>query len=445
MNYPDAASNTTYLLGVGPYPAPTNQQLAVRQMQAALDSGMFDHQRRFEEEREEDSDEEDPLHARGHQLYLPPPPMFSQTSTPLPQVSRQPAAPLLTVNVPVYGATANKTVMTTIVLPYNILPLDFFSRIHAQMNVDPATAVLGWKESAERKKDPYHRLSSTEDLTDALNQLSALQNSTRRKKPVIMEVVNLPLQEVQPDGKTTKKAEKPSETAVGLPELEKVQAKLTCAEHPGKNRWCYVMGPKSAHPGKHVEVGIDVVSLLARKMRDGEADPECINPPNILRLDELAERGRPREERNTRGRAQPALPPIHVHVGSSSSSNSGDHALRDVDTNVAGKRSRAESSDDDSDDDDVLPIIDVLRELDNKYPDLNYLQYVDGLRAQGIVYAHSALDPEFNRSYYKKTVGMADGAIGAFMKKVGKMVKEAKKRNGKKRARVSSVDSGKEN
>jgi len=31
------------------------------------------------------------------------------------------------------------------------------------------------------------------------------------------------------------------------------------------------------------------------------------------------------------------------------------------------------------------------------------------------------------------------------MKKVGKMVKEAKKRNGKKRARVSSVDNGKEN
>ncbi|KAJ6456520.1 hypothetical protein C8R45DRAFT_795249, partial [Mycena sanguinolenta] len=272
-------------------------------------------------------------------------------------------------------------------LPYDISAIDFFSRVHAQMGVNPETAVLGWKESAERRRDPYHRLSTPQDLKDALKQLLALQRSLRRRRPVVMELVNL---EVQPDGSATKKAEKASETVLTLPELEKVQAKLTCAEHPGKNRWCYIMGPKSAHPGKHVEVGIDVVSLWARKIHDGEANEDCVNPPNILRLDELAERGRTREERSVRGHAQPALPPIHVHVGPGSGSSADSHILRDVDPNIALKRSRAESSGDDSDDEvDVLPITDVLNALDSKYPDLNYCQYADALRAQGIVYAHS--------------------------------------------------------
>ncbi|KAJ6619071.1 hypothetical protein B0H10DRAFT_2217138 [Mycena sp. CBHHK59/15] len=251
-----------------------------------------------------------------------------------------------------------------------------------------------------------------------------------------MEVVNL---EVQPDGKTTKQAEKATETALTIPELRKVQAKLTCAQHPGKNRWCYVMGPTSKHPGKHVEVGIDVVNLWARKMHDGEAEEDCVEPPNILKLDELAERGRPREDR-ARGRGQPALPPIHVHVGGGSGSSSGDRVLRD-ETN-ASKRRREESSDDDSDDEDVLPVSDVLRALDEKYPALNYLQYAEGLKAQGIMYASSALD--FDNTYYKQTVGMADGAIGNFLRKTGKMVRAVKKRNGKKRARVAA-DSDKEN
>ncbi|KAJ6453081.1 hypothetical protein C8R45DRAFT_847233 [Mycena sanguinolenta] len=418
MNHTTAA----FLLGAGPLPGPTNQQIAVAQMQRALDSGMFDQQWRFEEE-EEDSEEEGPLHARSLQLYLPRPP----------DDDLQP--PFSPSRVP-----QNKTVITNIILPYDISPIDFFSRVHAQMNVDPETAVLGWKESAERRRDPYHRLSTPDDLKDAFKQLLALQSSARRRKPVVMELVNL---EVQPDGKTTKKPEKTSETALALPELEKVQAKLACTEHPGKNKWCYVMGPQSAHPGKHVEVGIDVVSLWARKIHDGEADEDCLNPPNILQLDELAERGRSREERNTRGHAQPALPPIHVHVGSGSPGS--NNVLRDVDPNLTLKRSRAESSDDDSDDDDdVLPVIDVLNKLDAKYPHLNYRQYLGALQALGIVYAHSALDSEFDRTYYKNTIGMADGVIRGFMKKVRKMVRDVKKRNGKKRARVS-MDHEKEN
>ncbi|KAJ7263545.1 hypothetical protein C8J57DRAFT_1629725, partial [Mycena rebaudengoi] len=276
---------------------------------------------------------------------------------------------------------------TTLVLPSDIPATDFFSRIHAQMNVNPTTAVLGWKESAERRRDPYHRLESAEDLDGAFKCLVKLQTSTRHKKDVIMEVVNLVLQR---DGKTTNQAEKQSETALSIPELQQVQAKLKCAEHPGNNRWCYVMGPKSAHPGKHVELGIDVVSLWARKVVPRHRRrPRLRGTPSILQLDELAKRDRTREERNTRGRGQPTLPPIHVHVGADASGR----ALHPVDDNTVKSKkclhADLSSDESDSDDDDTLLISDVLRELQAKFPALDYLQYVNALQAQGIVYASS--------------------------------------------------------
>ncbi|KAJ7699528.1 hypothetical protein B0H17DRAFT_1158147 [Mycena rosella] len=412
--------NAAYLLGLGPMPPATNKQTAVARINAALDSGMFDA-----------------LASPGPQrLSIP----FRrrkvcrvccglETNTYyVDEVAN------ITISLPVYNAknTNDKgkkspTVSTTLILPSDIPSVDFFSRVHALMNVDPVTAVLGWKESAERRRDPYHRLETPDDLNDAFKVLVSLEKSTRRKRPVTMELVNL---EVQPDGKTTKQAEKDSEKAVTAPELRKVQEKLTCALHPGKNRWCYVMGPTSKHPGQHVPLGIDVVTLWARKVHDGEADEDCIAPPNILNLDELAEHGKAREDRGSRNRAQPSLPPIHVHVGGS------DRALREVDGNIPGpassKRPREDASDEDSSDDDTveLHIVDVLQELHQKFPALNY--------AKGIVYASSVL--EFDKTYYKENVGMADGAIGKFIKKAGKMVKAVKKRNGKKRARVSDDD-----
>ncbi|KAJ7658669.1 hypothetical protein DFH06DRAFT_1472729 [Mycena polygramma] len=165
------------------------------------------------------------------------------------------------------------------------------------------------------------------------------------------------------DGKTTEEDDKQSETTIS--ELDKVKAKLTCALHRGGKRWCYVMPFTSIHPGKHIPLGIEHVGLWARKVHDGEASDDCIHPPKVLNFDEMAELGRPGEECNARG--------------------GGKHALRDIDANAPASelhKRRREESDDDK---DALTIFDVLRELDNKYPALNYLQ---------------------------DSVGMADGAIG---------------------------------
>ncbi|KAJ7826045.1 hypothetical protein B0H14DRAFT_3468012 [Mycena olivaceomarginata] len=219
-----------------------------------------------------------------------------------------------------------------------------------------------------------------------------------------------------------------------------------------------------------------------------DVDEDCVTPPSILNLDELAEKGRAREERRGQGCGQPALPPIHVHVG-----GAGETALRDVDTNTSASHKHArEYSESESDsDDDPLTITDVLEELHNKYPALSYLQYSSALQAKGICYAtsvphfdnrevarklhgvqglsmrlflksaaaiwwvnehksaHGIAQPHaalrnLSNAYYKETIGMADGAIGPFIKRARKMVNAAKKQNGKKRARVTA-DSDKEN
>lgn len=89
------------------------------------------------------------------------------------------------------GAQSLPTVSKTLVLPSDLPAEDFFSRVHAVMQVNPETAVLGWKESAELKRTPYHQLKTHEDLRAAFGLLVALQNSSRRKRPVIMEVANV--------------------------------------------------------------------------------------------------------------------------------------------------------------------------------------------------------------------------------------------------------------
>ncbi|KAJ7018948.1 hypothetical protein C8F04DRAFT_1324746 [Mycena alexandri] len=421
--YPPSVQTTAYLLGLGPMPGPTPQERAVAQMNAALDSGMFDQTQQ----------------PRGQNFGggVIDPALLAQSG------NNYAAVPNITVEFPVYGENNQKTpsLKTQIVFPIDIPATDFFSRVYAKMNVDPTTAVLGWKESQDRRGDPYQSLTSSDDLANAFGRLVKIQNNTRRKKEVIMEVVNL--EQRSSETTTKKKADKPSETAVTLPELRKVKEKLTCALHPGKNRWCYVRGPKDKRPGEHVPLDLEVLLLWARHMHDGKVDENCITPPNVLNLDELAERGRAREERTGQRRGQ-ALPPIHVHVG-------GNGPLRDVDPNVVApshKRHRVEeSSDSESDsDDEPLTIADVLQKLHAKFPDLKYPQYSDALKAKGIIYAHSALD--FDVAYFKAEIGMADGAVGGFIKCAKKMVRAAKKqKKGNKRARqdAEGSDGGKEN
>ncbi|KAF8210944.1 hypothetical protein K438DRAFT_1808532 [Mycena galopus ATCC 62051] len=150
-NYPNLQTGQlAYLMGVGPLPPATPQQQAIAQMQASLDSGMFDQIAR--------------PHSQDNAAIDPVLLALSNKAPAGPIASNRAAVPNITVEVRVYGATEkdkkSPAITTQIIVPADIPPDDFFSRMHAQMNIDPKTAILGWKEAAERRGDPYHRLSS---------------------------------------------------------------------------------------------------------------------------------------------------------------------------------------------------------------------------------------------------------------------------------------------
>lgn len=85
------------------------------------------------------------------------------------------------------GAIATKTLS----FERDIDHEDFFDRVRAYMDLHRDEAQLGYKWNFERRRDPAHRLLTSEDLTDAFRKAIHMSNSKRRKKEVIMEVVDL--------------------------------------------------------------------------------------------------------------------------------------------------------------------------------------------------------------------------------------------------------------
>ena len=59
-------------------------------------------------------------------------------------------------------------------------------------------------------------------------------------------------------------------------------------------------------------------------------------------------------------------------------------------------------------------------------PALNYLQYEGALQKEGIAYTNSV--GEFERDFYVNDIGMAKGAIGAFVRAAKSAGRKGKKR-----------------
>jgi len=57
-------------------------------------------------------------------------------------------------------------------------------------------------------------------------------------------------------------------------------------------------------------------------------------------------------------------------------------------------------------------------------PELEFQQYKLSLNAKGIIYAQSILD--FNREYFTQSIGMADRAVGDFIRYTRKVLKKEK-------------------
>ncbi|KAF8805111.1 hypothetical protein BYT27DRAFT_7105037 [Phlegmacium glaucopus] len=384
-----------YLMRMAPTPPPTQQDRAVAVANYLLDGGQL----REEEESSADDENIDP------QLRIQPQPQLQN------QVAVAPA-PVgnITVRLPL-----NNKVFRDIKFPADIPRQDFFDRICANMGLDRATAQLGWKSNDEAKRARAHDLATNNDVDNAFNAILKMKNNTRRQKEVYMEIIHLNPAPVEV-AKKKNDGNRATDFAYGA-ELRMVQEKLRCAEHAGPNRWCYVSADT---PNEHVALGYEEISLWARKIHDNDADPDCVTPPNCLRLDDLRQRAS-RVRKNTASKS--SLPPIHVHINNA--------PLSDAKVNQAAgssarglKRGRStistvDSTDSDSDE-EALPLSDVLDQLHHKFPQLNLPQYMPVLKQQGIVYAETVSD--FDRDFYTG-LGIAEGAVGRFMSGVKKILR----------------------
>ncbi|KAJ7264707.1 hypothetical protein C8J57DRAFT_1331706 [Mycena rebaudengoi] len=401
--YPTAS----FLLGLGPMPPLQGTDYAVANMNRALDSGYFDP-------------------AQGWYGPYGQQPEFAQNHS---QGRAQPHVPTGVLNLDVHipcrssdRASKNDLIVTKI-LTFDIngtIPTDFLDRVCATMGKTRDVAELGWKTCDAKKRDAPNMLRDADDVKTAWKAHEGLLKSTRRLRPVYMEIFDMAK---APSEEPTKALPKTYETAYS-DELKIVKEKLQCATHKGPNRWCYI-SPVDGDGGKHIELGFEEISLWARLMHnDPQVDKNCAVPPNTLNLDRLLARTQDRRQRKEKANPTTEVH-VHQHYGGQEASAKRGH------DEVAGNH----DSDSDSDDEpSAIPIRTVLADLDKKMPDLEILQYEDALRGKKIVYAQTVAD--FERDYYVKTIGMADGAVGSFLKHARKLV--GKQRKDRKRAKLNT-------
>ncbi|KAF8055894.1 hypothetical protein FPV67DRAFT_1567097 [Lyophyllum atratum] len=393
------ASTAAYLLGAGPLPPPRPEDLAMAQLTAAMNNGAFEH----------------PEFGRERPV------------SPVHRVVEQPDHSL-EVRIPLSDTKEAPATIIPIQIKVSILPGDFLARIIANMDLDRETAKLGWKSCDDNKTAAPRRLQTDDDVRSAFREMVALIENTRRRKPVFMEIVNLTRPVVPPSAPP-----KPSECAASE-SLKRLKEKLKCAEHASANRWCWI---KPGTTQAHVPLGISELSLWAREMHDGRADRDCVLPPNILRLDDLANRDRERSERLARrNTGQQGAPSFHLHLADSPLGDILVPNQRDYAPRHGTKRSRkdeASSSESEgfSDDENPIPITDILQSLHRKRPALNYPQYEAALTKAGIAYASAV--PDFEKVFFERDVGMPKGAVGDFIRATKSAVMKGRKRS--KRAR----------
>lgn len=139
-------------------------------------------------------------------------------------------------------------------------------------------------------------------------------------------------------------------------------------------------------------------------------------PPNILQLDKVFN---DRHSEAKRRKKNDSTPTINIHMPPM-------HDILNTPRKHRSSKSRAEESDagpNSSDSDDGIPIGDVLKTLDKRYPANSFPQYESRLQAEGIWYLQGTHDCD--REFYTQTIGMSKGAVGLFMKEV----KRARKRH----------------
>ncbi|KAJ3875285.1 hypothetical protein F5051DRAFT_334075 [Lentinula edodes] len=359
-NGPPPPNITQYLLGVGPLPPPTPQQQAVAQMNQVLDSGAFD----------------------------------GTQSHPAQQSLQRHS------NIQRLGGPKSKRVYVTIrINAATIEPQDFLARVHANMELKSEEDIeLGWRVSDAPLNKGFRRLKTNADVHGAFDEILNRNKDSRRVTPLSMVIKNIT---PNVEKEVFEKPLKTTDTSYG-DELTKLKEKLRCMQHSGHNRWCFVRRDED-HAGQHVNLGIEEITLWARKWRDGESDGP-LHPPSVLNLNNLVEKQATRQARSIKRNQGPSGQLIHIHL---------DSSLRDTAKSSSNTPTKHKRDEEESDDDDiVVGIRDVLDDLHAKKPGLEYHQYESALRRKGIAYADAVSN--FPDVFFVEEIHMAEGAVKGF-------------------------------
>jgi hypothetical protein len=242
---------------------------------------------------------------------------------------------------------------------------DFFDRVCAYMELPRDKARLGYKWNFERRNDLPHRLLTSEDLCEAFDKAVEMSNSKRRRKVVIMEIVNLVsitssvLQLLMPwDDKDLPIVHKKSAS-------KRKRGDEKISDLPATNEFVKLKLHKKAN------------KLRTPHVSGMSVTPQAIDLPNKLPFQTVADS----KDVNT-------------------SSDNGD-------TDIV------------SDYEHDLTVADVVKAIHLEYPQLNMPQYERALAIQGIIYARSI--PDFDQKFYVDIVKMAPGAVELLIRKALKM------------------------
>jgi len=144
-------------------------------------------------------------------------------------------------------------------------------------------------------------------------------------------------------------------------------------------------------------------------------------PPDSKDFDHVTKRC---QQSTKQSPSAPTTPAIHVHLPGyegavPAPSPLANHSSHHANTRPWAKTSKRRIIDlTGSDDDTPLvvfpPVSQVLQELHNIMPLLNYPQYEAALTAKGIVYVNNVVG--IAHEFFVNTIGMPEGAVGDFLK-----------------------------
>ncbi|KAJ6522098.1 hypothetical protein DFH09DRAFT_1097353 [Mycena vulgaris] len=271
------------------------------------------------------------------------------------------------VLVPIPGPNGAATTDATLTVNRRDLNVgDLLARVRANMEVHEDVP-LGWRLTNEAK-NATRRLQTVEDAQLAVETLLQKLDSPHRRNEVMLEIADCR----EKAKAASKPAPQPTELAY-REELTIVKDKLRCQS--ANHSYCYIptTGPRV---GQHVALSMQDVTLWAREMKNGNVPRDCSAPPNCLKTDEIIAKREERKQRTSRpggGTQVDVNPHIHINLADTPLGQVYRPQRDDTEQATLGKRAREGSP---SDDDPVIvPVDDLLADLNRKMPASGFFEY----------------------------------------------------------------------